>query len=122
VTHRHEIAIADEDMGLAEGDAALGQLCGPRHDEQGLAILLDLRPLMGVVGVLNREIMQVELLLHGAEQRDVRLVQADPDHVAGFRSPARGFADRDIGDALSVDIGAGSDNALTGDRFGWGCG
>lgn len=89
MAHRDQITFADEDVGLAEDDAALDQLRRPRHDEQGFAILLDLGSLMGVVGVLDRELVQVELLLHRAEQRHVGLVQADPDHVAGLRPPAR---------------------------------
>ena len=122
VTDGHEIAVTDEDVGFTEGDAALDQLRRARDDEQGLAILLDLGPLMGVVGVLDGEFVQVELLLHRAEQRHVGLVQPDPDHMAGLGPPARSLADGDIGDAPAVDIGAGSDDALGGHRFGLGCG
>ncbi|MGY4287532.1 hypothetical protein ACVWXO_006752 [Bradyrhizobium sp. LM2.7] len=84
--------------------------------------MLDLRPLMGVVGVLDSELVQIELLLHGAEQSHVGLMQPDPDHVAGLGAPARRLADGDIGDAPSVDIGAGSDDAVGGNRLGGGCG
>ena len=59
-----------------DGDPALDQLRRSRHDEQAVAILLDLRPLVGMVGVLDSEIVQVELLLHAAEQRQIRLVQS----------------------------------------------
>jgi hypothetical protein len=107
---------------LAESDPALDQLRRARHDEQGLAILLDLRSLMGVVGVLDGELVQVELLLHRAEQRHVGLVQPDPDHVAGLRPPARSLADGDIGDAPAIDIGTGGNDALGGHRLGEGCG
>lgn len=122
MAHRHQIAFADEDVRLAEGDAALDQLRGARDDEQSLAILLDLGPLMGVVGVLDGELVQIELLLHGAEERHVGFVQADPDHVSGLGPPARGLADGDIGNAAAVDIGAGRDDALGGHRFGRRCG
>ena len=105
-------------MGLAEGDPALDQLRCARDDEQGLAILLDLRPLMGVVGVLDGELVQVELLLHGGKQRHVGLVQSDPDHVARLGPPACGLLDGDIGDAPAVYIGAGSDDTLGGHWFG----
>ncbi|AND90887.1 hypothetical protein ACVIW3_000958 [Bradyrhizobium diazoefficiens] len=121
MAHRDQIAFADEDVRLAEGDPALDQLRRPRHDEQGLAVLLDLGPLVGVGGVLDREIVQVELLLHGAEQGRVRLVQPDPDHVAGLGPPARGLADGDVGDAPAVDIGTRGDDALSGHRLGGRC-
>ena len=97
----------------------LDQLRGARDDEQGLAILLDLGPLMGVAGVLDGELVQVELLLHRAEQRHVGFVQPDPDHMSGLGPPGRRLADGDIGDTPSVDIGAGSDDALGGHRFEW---
>ena len=44
------------------------------------------------------------------------------DHVAGLGPPARSLADGDIGDTPAVDIGAGSDDALSGHRFGGGGG
>jgi hypothetical protein len=103
--------------GLAECDAAAVELCGACYDEQRVAILLDLRTLMGVVGVLDREIVQLELLLHAAEHRHVGLVQADPDHMVGLAAPARGFVDGDVGHPSSLDLDTGRDYASGGDRF-----
>jgi hypothetical protein len=120
VAHRDEIAFADEQMGLAERDAALDQLRRPRHDEQGIAILLDFRPLMGVIGVLDCEIMQAELSLYPGQQRQVRFVQPDPDNVARLAAPARSFIDGNIGNAATVDVDAGRDDAFGDDRFGRG--
>ncbi len=117
---RDEIAFADEQMRLAERDAAVDQLRRPRHDEQAVAILFDLGPLMGVIGVLDGEIVQVELLLHAGQERQIRFVQPDPDHVTGLAAPARRLIDGDIGDAPAVDIDAGGDNAFGGDRIGRG--
>src|SRR5215217_540579 len=85
-------------MRLAEGDAVAVELRGARHDEQRVAILLDLRPLMGVVGILDRKVMQLALPLHAAEHRHVRLAQADPDHGIGLAAPARGLIDGDVAD------------------------
>jgi hypothetical protein len=120
VPHRDQVAFADEQMGLAERDPALDQLRRSRHDEQAVAILLDFRPLVGMVGVLDGEIVQVELLLHAAEQRQIRLVQSDPDHVSRPAAPVRGFIDRDIGNTPAVDVGAGGNDALGRDRIGRG--
>ena len=59
-----DVAGADEEMGLAEGDAALDQLGGPGDDEQRITILLELRPLMRMFGILDRQIVQLELRLN----------------------------------------------------------
>lgn len=101
-----DIAATDEDMGLAEGDAPLDQLRGAGDDEERVAILLELGPLMRVGGVLDRERVQVELLLHAAQQRGLRLEQADPDDMVVLARPFAGFRHRDIGDAHPMDIDA----------------
>ena len=61
---RQLFAFADEQMGFAERDAVAVELSRARHDEQRVAILFDLRPLVGVVRILNGEIVQLELPLH----------------------------------------------------------
>jgi len=50
--------------------------------------LLDLRSLVGVVRVLDGEIVQLELLLHAGQERDIRFVQPDPHHMARPAAPA----------------------------------
>jgi hypothetical protein len=70
-------------MGLAEGDLVVGAaLRGAEHDEDGVAVLLELRALVGAVRVLDGEIVEAELLLHLAEQLLARLVQTDPYEAA----------------------------------------
>ena len=86
MTDRDQISFADEQMGFAECDAFAVELRGAGDDEQRFAILFDLGPLVGVVGVLDGEIVELELPLHAAQQRHIRFVQSDPDHVA---RPAR---------------------------------
>ena len=63
-----DIAGADEQMRLAEGDAPVDQLRGAGDDEQRVAILLDLRPLVRMLGILDGQVMQVELRLHARQQ------------------------------------------------------
>lgn len=63
-----DIAVADKDMRFAKRDALVDQLGRAGDDEERVAILLELRTLMGVRRVLDRERMQVELLLHAMEQ------------------------------------------------------
>src|SRR6266478_2903789 len=88
MTDRNKISFADEQMSLAKCDAVANELSGARHDEQPVAILLDLRSLVGVVRVLDGEIVQLELLLYAGQERDIRFVQPDPHHMARPAAPA----------------------------------
>lgn len=106
-----DIAGADEEMRLAEGDAAIDQLRCAGDDEQGIAILFDFRPLMRVFCVFDRQIMQMELRLHPKQQVAVRLEQADSDDMAGLCRPYAGLFDRNVGDALAGGIDAARNNA-----------
>ena len=47
-------------------------------------VALELGPLVGVEGVLDGQRVQAELLLDGRQLLLARLVQADPDEVAGL--------------------------------------
>ena len=107
-----DIALADEEMRLAEGDAAFDQLRGAGDDEQRVAILLDLRPLVRMLGILDRQIVQVELRLHAQQQLAVGLEQADPDDMAlalSAHSPASSIGN--VGDAPAGRVDAGGDDA-----------
>jgi hypothetical protein len=80
---------------------------------------------MGVVRILDREVMQSELPLHAAQERHIRLVETNPDHVVRLAAPTRGFLNGDAGDALTVDIDAGRDDPIRADcrvgSNGFGC-
>ena len=107
-----DIAAPDEDMCLPEGDAPVDQLGRAGDDEERVAILLKLGPLMCVGRVLDRERVQVELLLHAAQQRRLGFAQADPDDMVVLACPFAGFRDGNIGDAHAMDIDAGRDDAV----------
>ena len=77
-----QVALADEGIGLAEADVAVHQLRRVHDREQRTPVGLDLGPLVRVLGILDREVVQVELLLQLVEQRVVGFVQADPDEAA----------------------------------------
>ena len=47
MAHGDDVALADEEMRLAEGDAAGDELRRARDDEECLAVSFELRPLMG---------------------------------------------------------------------------
>ena len=112
MTDGNKISFADEQVGLAKCDAVANELSGARHDEQPVTILLDLRSLVGVVRVLDGEIVQLELLLYAGQERDIRFVQPDPHHMARPAAPARSFVYGNIGDASAIDIGAGCDDSF----------
>ena len=89
VAHRDDIAAPGEDMGLAELDLALDHLGGAQDQEQAVAIDLQLRALMGDMGIFDGEFMQAEMALQLGQQRLVGLVQADPDDAAFLRPANR---------------------------------
>ena len=93
-------------MGFAERDAALDPLCGAGHDEQRVAILLDLRVLVRLAGILDGKIMQAELCLHPRQQLGAGLEQADPDDMACLLRPPAGLVDRNLFDPAAVGIDA----------------
>lgn len=101
-----DVAGADEQMRLAEGDAAVDQLGGARDDEQGIAILLDLRPLVRMLGILDRQIVQMELRLYAQQKIAVRLQKSDPDDMVRLLGPVTGLLDRNVGDAAAGRIDA----------------
>jgi hypothetical protein len=56
--------VADEDRHLADLSSPSRSSRQLHHHEQRVAVLLDLGPLVAVAGVLDRQRVQVELLLH----------------------------------------------------------
>ena len=112
-----DIALADEKMRFTEDDAAIDQLRGARHDEQRVAILLQFGPLMRMLGVLDRKVMQVELRLDAQEQLAAGFQQADPDDMPVLGRPLAGLLDEDVGNALARCVDAGSDDPGLG--RGW---
>ena len=70
--HREHEVGADEDADLADLQLVGGRELDHVHDrEHGVAVLLDLRPLVAVARVLDRQVVQAELALH-LEQLVVR--------------------------------------------------
>ena len=99
------VAAPDEQVGLAEGNAPVHHLGGAGDDEQRLAVLLELGPLMGLEGILDGEFMQAELPLDLPQKIQAGLVQADPDHVPGLARPVSRLLDGNVGHAPAFRIG-----------------
>ncbi len=77
---------ADEDRDLTEQDRLrLVHVAGRSQDEeQGVAVALELRTLMRLDGILDRQLVQLELARDGGELVLARLVEPEP----GDRVPA----------------------------------
>src|SRR4030095_1854058 len=97
-------------MRFPESDSSVDQLRCPRDDEQRLAILLDLGVLMGLAGILDRQIMQAELRLHALQEIGAWLPQSDPYDVPWPLRPFARFLDGDILDAASAGVNARGDD------------
>ena len=71
---------ADEDRHLPEQDGLrFVDVAGrPQHEEQGFAVALELRTLMGLDRILHRQLVQAELLCHRRELLAAGLVQPQP--------------------------------------------
>ena len=58
---------------------------GPQHDEQRIFVQLELGSLVRVVGVLDGEVVEPELLLHLPQHVLFGLVQSEPDELVVSR-------------------------------------
>jgi hypothetical protein len=116
VADREDEVRADEDVDLPELDLLLPvEICrGPEDDEQGVAVALQLRPLVRDDGVLDRELMQPELLRDGSELRVGRAEQADPGERVGCRPEELRGLDHGLRrvDAHAPDVHPGIDHRL----------
>jgi hypothetical protein len=74
------------------------------------AILLELRPLMGMLRILDGEMVQAELVPHAVQQLRIGLQEAYPDDMALLVGPISGIIDGNIGDAPAIGIDAGGDD------------
>ena len=78
---------ADEDHHLADLDrlGAVDVAGGLDDEEQRVAEHLELRALVGVDGVLDRQRVQLEALAHRLDDLGAGVVQADPDEAVAAR-------------------------------------
>jgi hypothetical protein len=93
MAHRDHEARADEDVDLADVDELLGVdvARGLEHEEQRVAVDVDLRPLVRVDGVLHGQRVQVEVAPDRLDDAGRRVVQPDPHEAvaAGGRTRHR---------------------------------
>ncbi|GAA3098695.1 hypothetical protein GCM10020001_013930 [Nonomuraea salmonea] len=80
----HEVG-ADEDVQLAERDLlhVVEVAGGAQHDEEGVAVAVGLGALGADDGVLQRQLVQLELLAELDQLPFLRPVEPDPGHRVG---------------------------------------
>ena len=114
-----DVARADEDVRLAERDAPITvvrELRRPQHDEERIAVLLELRPLVGTERVLDREVVQAERLLEASQELFVGLLDADPHELIRLAEDVADLGDRDVPDLVPAGVGGGVDDTSHGLR------
>ena len=67
-------------------------------------VLFDLRPLMPVAGIFNRQFVQAKLFLHGFELGGLRVRKSDPNKAVGLVDEEMNLVNRDIGELAAVLI------------------
>src|SRR4030095_15832721 len=85
---------------------------GAQHDEERFAVALELGPLVRAGGVLDREVVERELLLDLGEQLRVRLVEPDPDEPVRLLEDLADVLDRDLADPQASRVRRTIDHAL----------
>ena len=81
MSYGNHVSWPDKEVRLAELDMLriANQLRRAQHDKEAILILLQLRPLVRAVGILNGQVVEAKFFLNLAQQLLVRLVQANPN-------------------------------------------
>src|SRR3984957_11006923 len=106
--------LANEDGGLAIADLAVSEMGWACHHEQLVAIDVELWQLVCEERALDRQRVQVVILLELAQLRLARLEQSDPDEFGAIGCTADRLIERDRADPLAIAIETGGDDAHRG--------
>ena len=101
-----------DDLARDERVGAVGCLLAldrVQRREQRVAVLLDLRPLVPVPRVLDRELVQRELLRHLVQLFVRRLEQGDPDEAVAAAHVLADVLLRDVGELAAILVGDAAD-------------
>ena len=102
---RQHVVAADEDVDFADAELLARHVDGMQDGEDGVAVLLDLRPLVAVARVLHRQLVQVEFVLHGGQFRGVGVLQRHPDEAVRSVDVGLDLALGDFGEFPAVLVG-----------------
>jgi hypothetical protein len=101
-------------VGLAEGDLALYDLGGARHDEKRVAVLLDFWMLMRFACILDRQVVEAKLCLQASQELMAGLEQSDPNDMPWPCGPLPSLVDGDVSYAPPARIHARGDDTGLG--------
>ena len=108
-SNRDDVAPADEYRHLAGVQFVVLDLDRVHDDEDRVAVLFDLGPLVAVAGVLDGELVQTEHFLHRFDLGGVGILQRDPDETVRPADVLADLADGDVGDLFPVLVGRAVD-------------
>ena len=111
VANADDEGIANEDRGLTIADLPVSEMGWARDDEQLVAIDVELWQLVCEERVLDRQRVQLVVLLELAQLRLARLEQSDPDEFGAIGCTADRLIERDRADPLAIAIETSGDNA-----------
>ena len=107
---RDDVAVADEDRGLAISDLAALEMGGAGDDEQLVAINVDLGQLVGLERVLDRQRMEVVCSWRSRISSAVGSAMPIQTNSDLSSRAVDLLVDRDLADALAVAIEIGGDD------------
>ena len=114
VANADDEGFANEDRGLTIADLAVREMGWARHHEQLVAIDVELWQLVCEERILDRQRVQVVILLELAQLRLARLEQSDPDEFGAIGCTADRLIERDRAAPLTIAIETGGDDAHRG--------
>ena len=106
-----DVAVADEDGGLAVADGALLQPGRPGHHEDLVAEDIQLGQLLALGGVFDCKRVETVAVLECLKFLEGRIDKADPDELRLVLGTVDALADGHAPDPLAVLIEIGGDNA-----------
>ena len=84
------------------------------HDEQRRAVLVDLRPLVALLRVFDRQLVQAELFLQRRELGRLGILQRHPDEAIAPGEMRAHLGQRNVGELLSAIVGDAVDDHRLG--------
>ena len=91
---------ADEHRDFTGVEFAVRLLDHVQDDEEHRAVFVDLRPLMALLRVFDRQRVEIELFGHDLELAGLRVLDRHPHEAIGPRQVVADFTDRDVREFL----------------------
>ena len=101
---RDHVLGSDENGDFAGLQIRTGRLNQVQDDEQRRPVLVDLRPLMALLRVFNRQLVKAELCLERRQLAWLRVLQRDPDEAIRPQQMRVDLAERNVGELLTVMV------------------